>query len=122
MSHAKRDRPWSYKAGEKGRNRVRVYEDATRGVIFAEVIERHPTTGARSKKRIALGHCDRERAKADAEKMAIALRASGQRPASVTTLRAVCQLYLESVTPSKAPETQRHDRAAVAMFLRCFGA
>ena len=122
MRHAKKLRPWSYKAGEKGRNRVRVFEDAARGVIFAEVIERHPVTGIRAKRRLTLGHGDRERAKGEAERMASALRESEQLPASVTTLGAVCQSYLEHVTPTKGRQKQKHDRAAVALFLRCFGA
>jgi integrase len=113
---------WSYKTGEKGRNRVRVFEDHTRGMIFAEIIERDPATGAPRKRRIALEHADRERAKLDAERMAAALREAVRLPEAFTTLGAVCQLYTEQVTPTKGAQKQAHDRRAVILFLRCFGA
>ena len=57
MTKAKR---WSYKAGERGRNRVRAYED-TSGVILVEFYE-CDSRGVRKRKRVALGHRDRAKA------------------------------------------------------------
>jgi hypothetical protein len=52
---------WSYSAGERGRNRVRAYEDRT-GLILVGI-----TSGSRGlqlvRKRVSLGHRDQRRAK-----------------------------------------------------------
>ena len=57
-------RRWSYSAGERGRNRVRVYEDARSSSILMEFYE----DGGRS--RTALRHNDRARAKREADEAA----------------------------------------------------
>jgi hypothetical protein len=59
---------WSFITGEKGRNRVRVFAHPDTGRLFLELRE----NGA--KRRIALGHRDREAAKLKAEEVAAALR------------------------------------------------
>lgn len=115
MRQAKGTAAWSFKAGEKGRNRVRVFEDTARGAIFAEVVETDPLTGKRERKRFALGHADRDRAKGVAERMALALREHERTP-EVLTLAAVSHLYLASVTPKKSAQTQRHDRSVIPLF------
>jgi hypothetical protein len=66
MTQAKKR--WSYSTGERGTNRVRVFEHPATQGLFLEVYD----TGRR--KRIALGHRDRELAKAKAEEVAAALR------------------------------------------------
>ena len=59
---------WSYSAGERGRNRVRVYEDARSWSVLMEVYE----DGSRI--RTALGHKDRDRAKREADQAAARVR------------------------------------------------
>ena len=51
MSSAKK-RGWSYSAGERGRNRVRAYEDSS-GAILLEFYERLPGDGEARRKRIS---------------------------------------------------------------------
>ena len=58
---------WSYSAGERGRNRVRAYEDHKTGIILAEFYE------GGNRKRISLGHRDVEKAKQQADEMAAEL-------------------------------------------------
>ena len=55
---------WSYHAGEKGRNRVRVFAHPKTGTIFLEVKD------GGAKRRVALGHRDRDAAKAKADQVA----------------------------------------------------
>ena len=68
MTVARRKKGWSYSTGERGRNRVRVYERPKSGQIFLELSDRG------KRKRIAPGHRDREAAKAKAEEVAAELR------------------------------------------------
>jgi len=112
---------WSFSAGERGRNRVRAFEHPTTGKLFLEFSEparqgEHPKV-----KRVALGHRDRERGKHAAEELAAAIR-KGEPPIRAhLTLATLFDNYLLEVTPEKAAQTQRHDRAALALFLRAFG-
>jgi integrase len=109
---------WSYSAGRKGRNRVRAFSKPN-GALYVEFHE------AGCKKRQALGHTDREKAAAQADKLAAALTRleSSSAPATraATTLHSLIENYLVEVTPSKAPETQRHDRVCLETFVRFFG-
>lgn len=50
---------WSYTTGEKGRNRVRVYERSGSGIIYLEFVEEDPETGRRTRRRLSTGHADR---------------------------------------------------------------
>ena len=60
---------WSYKVGERGKNRVRLAEDPRRGgKLFVEFRDEE------GKHRQYLSHWDRERAKQQAEEMAAAFR------------------------------------------------
>jgi integrase len=105
---------WSYIAGEKGSNRVRVY---VRGpVIWIDYKLEH---GRRVKR--SLGHTDRDRAKEAADTLAAKFRKDLARPAGVT-LRSLFDMYEKEVTPTKALTTQAHDRRAFAMLLAAFGA
>ena len=63
MARAKKAPVWSFVTGEKGRNRVRAFEDASRGAIFLEFYDRTPITGERVKQRVSVKHADREKAK-----------------------------------------------------------
>lgn len=112
MTHA--TKRWSYSTGERGRNRVRVFAHRGTGRLFLELYE------GRTRKRIALGHRDQERAKAKAEEVAIALR-QGEPPAGATlTLHTLFDNYLREVSPQKSAGSRGHDRRAVHLFLSCF--
>ncbi len=115
------NRGWSFSAGERGRNRVRVYFDPSRGVIFAEYYERLAADGPARRARISLGHADRERAKTKAEELAVAFRTVDRPRREALTLSTLFDNYLREVTPAKSAGKQRHDVRAAGLFLTCFG-
>jgi len=117
MANAK-NAGWSYRTGEKGVNRVRAYEKG--GRIFLEVYERGDI--APTRKRVSLGHADRDVAKGKAEELAAALRRGEVLQASSLTLHGLFyNWYLKEVTPGKSRGKQRHDVTCAEMFCRCFG-
>ncbi len=113
MTNAKKK--WSYSTGERGRNRVRAFEHPNTGRIFLEFTD----TGKR--RRIALGHRDRKRAKAKAEEVAAALREALVPIGPAPTLRTLFDNYIREVTPRKGQSKQGHDRRAAEMFMGFFG-
>jgi integrase len=112
---------WSYKAGEKGRNRVRVYVDPARDVIFAEFYERVDGASEERRKRVSLGHQDCEAAKQYADNLAARFRRAGPPQVVDLTLAKLFDIYEREVTPFKSVGTQHHDRRARALFERCWG-
>ena len=108
----------SYKAGERGVNRVRLAEDPKRGKRLYVEFREHDGRKVRQ----YLPHQDWERAKSEAEAMAAAFRAQPAHRSRPTTLRALFDIYLREVTPSKAVGTQQHDRTAAKLFIRAWGA
>ncbi|MGH7513402.1 MAG: tyrosine-type recombinase/integrase [Gemmatimonadales bacterium] len=119
---AKAKPSWSYKAGEKGRNRVRVYFDTTRKVIFAEFYERLAQNGGERRCRVSLSHGDREAAKQYAEDLAARFRKEGiPVRAPDLTLQTLFDIYEREVTPFKSDGKQAHDRRARRLFERCWG-
>ena len=62
---------WSYSAGERGRNRVRAFEDNKSGMVTLEFYEQGRFGLVR--KRVSLGHGNKERAKQQADKTAAEL-------------------------------------------------
>ena len=119
MAHTKRRRR-SYGAGEWGRNRVRVFPDPKTGMFQLEWRE----NGRRLSR--SLKHRDWRRAKREADEFAAGFvgpeigRKAEAEPEPLT-LERLFDIYGEEVTPAKGSHTQRHDRAAMAMFLECFG-
>lgn len=113
---------WSYSAGERGRNRVRAYEDAARGSIFFEFYESDPSTGKVRRVRLAAGHNDRTAAKSKADELAAAFSKPERARTHAVTLGALFDIYLREVTPTKGESTRAHDVRTAAMFERCFGA
>ena len=72
---------WSYKVGERGKNRVRLAEDPRRGgKLFVEFRDEE------GKHRQYLSHSDRERAKQQAEEMAAAFRTVSARKTPQTLI------------------------------------
>src|SRR4051812_14749419 len=106
---------WSYLTGERGRNRVRAFEHPTTGLIFLEVREDG------SRRRIALGHHDRDVAKRRADEVAAALRRPDQRLPTSLTLRTLFDNYLREVTPTKGEHKQRHDHRTAKLLVQTLG-
>lgn len=95
---------WSYSAGEKGRNRVRVAARAS-GILVLEFQDEG------RKVRQSLHHRDQDQAKRQADELAAALT----RPArdGRCTLQALFDSYLREVTPTRTPKRQaEHQRWA----------
>jgi integrase len=113
MTHAKRR--WSFSTGERGRNRVRAFEHPKTGGLFLEFAE------AGKRKRIALGHRDREAAKVKAEELARALRRGYAPQLAAPTLATLFDNYMREVTPQKGTSKQQHDRRAARLLLEYLG-
>lgn len=112
---------WSYSTGERGRNRVRAYEDAKSGILYVEFYELAPGGEGPRRKALSLGHRDRERAKQQADELAAKLGSAEPVLTGPIRLRELFDIYLGEVTPQKAKSTQRHDRSCAAIFLSLFG-
>ena len=119
MARTKRRRR-GYSAGERGRNRVRVFPDPKTGLIQIEWREE----GRRRSR--SLGHRDWDRAKRQADKVA-AGRASAnladeaQAESTPLTLKTLFDIYGDEVTPTKGKRSQQYDEVAMKMFLGFFG-
>lgn len=105
---------WSYLAGEKGRNRVRVFEKPS-GILVLEFRDR----GQRVRR--SLAHRDRERAKAQADEAAARLTKAEPLEAEALTLGELFDIYLGEVTPQKSAGVQSFDRAAAKRLEDCLG-
>ena len=117
MARTKRSRR-SYGAGEWGRNRVRVFPDPKTGMYQIEWRE----NGRRLTR--SLGHRDWARAKREADEFAAGCarpQVNGRAEPEPLTLETLFDIYGEEVTPIKCERSRLHDRAAMGMFLRCFG-
>jgi integrase len=112
---------WTYAAGEKGKTRVRVFDRGEKG-LYAEWFEPPCTPGAPKRRvRRALGHTDRERAKGEAEALALAFRKQEGAPRRGLTLGELFDIYGAEVTPQKGVSKRQHDARAAEMFARYFG-
>src|SRR5690242_885656 len=105
-----------YHAGEKGNNRVRLYPHSRNGTLMLEYFG---NDGQR--RNVSLHHTDVDRGKVAADDLAASLR-RGEEPSGDLTLRALFEKYDEEVTIGKTKAKQHHDRAARALFERCWGA
>ena len=119
MARTKRRRR-GYSAGERGRNRVRVFPDPKTGLIQIEWRE----DGHRRSR--SLGHRDWDRAKRQADEVA-AGRAEGHVPEAAPTetapltLNTLFDIYGDEVTPTKGERSRQYDETAMKMFLGFFG-
>ena len=119
MARTKRSRR-SYGAGEWGRNRVRVFPDPKTGIFQIEWRE----NGSRLTR--SLKHRDWMKAKRQADEFAAGfvgpdLNGKAEAEPEPLTLEKLFDIYGEEVTPAKGRHTRLHDRAAMGMFLDCFG-
>lgn len=119
---ARANKSWSYSAGERGRNRVRAYEDAARGTIFFEFYEAVPGTTTVRRTRVSAGPLDRTAAKGKADEMAAAMSKPDRPLTREATLESLFDIYLREVTPAKGDSKRAHDVRTAALFKRCFGA
>jgi integrase len=118
---ASRKRGWSWATGEKGKNRVRVYDRGSRG-IFLDVSVRDPLLGTATRKRFSLGRVDRETAKQKAEELAAALRGNRQFEGPTLTVGLLFDSYETHVTPTKGMGARKHDHRTLEMPRRYLGA
>jgi len=119
MARTKRSRR-SYGAGEWGRNRVRIFPDPKTGMFQIEWRE----NGRRRCR--SLKHRDWTRAKRQADEFAAGfvgpdLNGKAEAEPEPLTLERLFDIYGEEVTPTKGEHSQRHDRAAMKMFLGLYG-
>ena len=110
----------SYGAGEWGRNRVRVFPDPKTGLFQIEWRE----NGRRLTR--SLKHRDWRRAKRQADEFAAGylgpeIEGKAEAESEPLTLETLFDIYGEEVTPTKRGQSRLHDRAAMRMFLGCFG-
>ena len=110
----------SYGAGEWGRNRVRVFPDPKTGLFQIEWRE----NGRRLTR--SLKHHDWRRAKRQADEFAAGylgpeIEGKAEAQSEPLTLERLFDIYGEEVTPTKRGQSRLHDRAAMRMFLGCFG-
>ena len=122
----------SFSVGEKGQNRVRVFQEKERGYVFAEWREPQPE-GEAKRKRVRL-HCrNKQEARGMAWEIAIRLGqhlAGGTEevqpeeethPSERLTVGQLFHIYLSTVTPRKAETTQEFDRNCLAMWAEFLG-
>src|SRR5687767_16033220 len=99
MANAKKG--WSYSAGERGRNRVRAFEDPARDTIFLEYYDEVPGTGRKRRARISAGTNDRSLAKSKADELAALFSKEVRPQVREATLDALFDIYLREVTTQK---------------------
>jgi integrase len=127
MSRSKRPARWSWATGERGANRVRLYEHAVSGSLYLEWYEARPAPAEPLRRSRNLGHTDREQAKAVAYDFAARmLRGEVERQEPVVesgplTLGTLFDNYLAERTPEKGKTSAKHDRRTAAMFLKKWG-
>jgi len=115
MARTKRSQQ-SYSAGERGRNRVRVFPDSKTGIYQMEWREKGRRLGR------SLKHRDWDRAKRQADEFAANFVApqSDQEPEPLTLGR-LFEMYLGEVTPKNSERHQKYARSAARMFGEYFG-
>ena len=111
---------WSYSAGERSRNRVRVYENR-HGMLYVEFYE-NGSDGKSRPKRYSLKHQDRRRARRQADEMAVRLGACEVTKPAGIALKPLFDNYMDEVSRrTKGRSKLAHDERSAAMFVRFFG-
>lgn len=110
MGTARRRRvvEWSHTAGEKGVNRVRVFDRGQKG-IYIEWWAQDEEVGGRRRQRQALGPVSREEAKATADEVAAKLRRREKVAPKALTMATLFDMYVREKTPLKGRTAQAHD-------------
>ena len=107
---------WSCSAGTRGKNRVRAYEEPS-GLLLVEFWEREDGSERACRKRLSLGHRDRQRAAKEVLAIAARLAVDPAHSAGEITLGSLFDIYGTEVTPRKGNAKQLHDRRTAEMFL-----
>ena len=102
----RKKRCFSYSAGERGRNRVRVYEEKSGGPVFLEYYDREAPSLPLRRRRKSLGRISRESAKRIADETASRFTESAEPALKQLTLGELFDNYLRTVTPRKGRRTQ----------------
>src|SRR5689334_3131524 len=102
---------WSFIAGAKGENRVRVSERSDRDGFW---IAYRDEQGVRHQQRLTVA--ERDQAKARAEEIAAKFRTAKELRPSSTTLAGLFDIYESEVTVTKAATTQAHDLRTFELF------
>jgi integrase len=111
---------WSYSAGERGRNRVRVFENR-HGTLYVEFYESGPDEQTRPR-RYSLRHQDRRKAKQQADEIAVRLGAMEMALPADITLQQLFDNYVNEVSRrTKGKSKRAHDERSAHMFTRFFG-
>ena len=110
---------WSYQAGAKGENRVRVFERIAAGRKAAFWIDYQDEAGARRRQPLAAP--TKEAAKLKADEIAVQFRRAGAHRAANVTLAGLIEMYDREVTPGKSAGVQKYDRRTFELLLRFFG-
>jgi integrase len=118
---AKKKTSWPYATGEKGRNRVRAFEDNKTGIILLEWWENELGSTAPRRQRYWTRHRDRDRAKREADELAARIGKKEPPPTQELTLRSLFDMYLREKTPQKGSSKRDHDARCAEMLLRFFG-
>lgn len=111
---------WSYSAGERGRNRVRVFQ-TRHGTIAVEYYEWRD--GKQRPRRQSLGHRDKPRAKREADRIASRMGdVQRPQPPDQLTVQELFDNYMASeVVRKKAASTQTHDRLVARLVMELVG-
>ena len=121
MASTRRHKPptWSYRAGAKGENRVRVFERIGAGRKTGIWCDYRDEAGVRHRE--PLGTTDREQAKLKADEIAARFRKEGAHRTAELTLATLFDSYVREVTPTKSGTALAHDKRTLPLFLACFG-
>lgn len=120
MGKRRRKKYWSYSAGERGRNRVRVFEDHKSGYLVLEWREKI-SDGVYTRRRSTLGHRDQRLAKQAADDIAAQIDVAGTESREELTLQKLFEKYLRERSSMKSSRKRKHDHRCAQMFLRFFG-
>ncbi len=105
-----RKKTWSYLSGERGRNRVRVFEKRP-GQFFAEWKE-----NGKKKRALLRGVNHADDAKKKADEIAAEFGKLEDRQQAPTTVKKLVETYLEEVSVTKGHSKQQHDYRAARVW------
>ncbi len=117
---AKRPRPWSYTAGEKGYT-VAVYERWPGGPLQARTFDATLRGGKGGYRCLSLGHRDRDKAEAYSHEQVAKLK-EGRADLVEGTIARLFAAYETHRTGQKSAGEQSEDRRRIAMWTRMLGA